>query len=81
VETGWYLAPDLFVVLLLRPLAGSRTGSPLAGARFEWAASDSYSIEAFFEDSFFRNRVIGFGELGLQSSTALGLSLFREWGY
>ncbi len=81
VETGWYLAPDLFVVLLLRPLAGSRTGSPLAGARFEWAASDSYTIEAFFEDSFFRNRVIGFGELGLQSSTALGLSLFREWGY
>ncbi|MEE8146242.1 MAG: translocation/assembly module TamB domain-containing protein, partial [Longimicrobiales bacterium] len=81
VETGWYLANDFFVVLLLRPLAGSRTGSPLAGARFEWAVTDSYSLEAFFEDQFFRNRVVGFGELGLQSDVGVGLSLFREWGY
>ncbi|GMR12343.1 MAG: hypothetical protein BMS9Abin29_0532 [Gemmatimonadota bacterium] len=81
VETGWYLADDLFVVLLLSPLAGSQTCSTLAGARFEWAASDSYSIEAFFEDPCFRNRVVGLGALGPQSSTSVGLSLFREWGY
>ena len=81
VETGFYLADDFFVTLLLRPLSSPGTGSQLAGIRFEWVASNAYTVESFFEDRFFRGRVVGFGELGLQSEIGLGLFIFREWAY
>ncbi len=81
VETGFYLADDFFVTLLLRPLANQGAGSQFAGIRFEWVASNAYTIESFFEDRFFRGRVVGFGELGIQSEKGLGLFIFREWAY
>ncbi len=81
VETGFYLADDFFVTLLLRPLSRQDTGSRFAGIRFEWAVPNAYTVESFFEDRFFRGRVVGFGELGIQPEKGLGLSIFREWGY
>ena len=81
VETGFYLADDFFVTLLLRPLADQRAGSPFVGTRFEWMISDSYTVESFFEDRFFRGRIVRFDELGLQNQKGLGLSIFREWSY
>ena len=81
VETGFYLADDFFVTLLLRPLSRQDTGSRFAGIRFEWAAPNAYTIESFFEDRFSQGRVFGFGELGIRPKKDLGLSIFREWGY
>jgi hypothetical protein len=81
VETGFYLAEDFFVTLLLRPLSSQGTGSQFAGIRFEWVASNAYTIESFFEDRFFRGRVVGFGEMGIQNEKGVGLFIFREWAY
>ena len=81
VETGFYMTEDLFVTLLLRPLSSQGSGSGFAGLRSEWISSDSYTVESFFEDRFFRNRMLGFGELGFHAKKDFGLSIFREWIY
>ena len=81
IETGFYLG-DFFLTLLLRPPSGQTVGSDRwPGLRFEWEASDDYTIESYFEDRFFRGRAVGIGELGVQSEKGLGLSIFREWAY
>lgn len=81
IETGRYLAEDFFVTLLLRPVASSGGGNTVAGLRLEWATTDNIFVESFVEDRFFRNRVVGFGDVGLQSARGVGLFIFREWGY
>ena len=82
VQTGFYVADDMFLTLLFRPASGEAAGTDRwPGLRFEWVPSESYTIETYFEDRFFRGRAIGFGELGVQSEKGLGLSLFREWAY
>ena len=82
VETGTYLADDLFLTLLLRPLSvQGGAGSQFAGIRFEWVASDAFTIESFWEDRLIRGRVVGFNESGLKSDRAIGLFIFREWAY
>ena len=82
VETGFYVADDLFMTLLFRPASGQEAGADRwPGLRFEWSASDAYTIESYFEDRFLRGRAVGFGELGVQSEKGLGLSIFREWSY
>ena len=82
VETGFYVADDMFLTLLFRPASGEAAGmDPWPGLRFDWEPTESYTIETYFEDRFFRGRAVGFGELGVQSEKGLGLSLFREWGY
>lgn len=81
IETGRYLTEDFFVTLLLRPVTSSGGGNTVAGLRLEWAATDNIFVESFVEDRFFRNRVVGFGDVGLQSARGLGLFIFREWGY
>ncbi len=82
VETGLYVAEDMFLTLLFRPPSADAAGMDrLPGLRLEWVPSESYTIETYFEDRFFRGRAVGFGELGVQSEKGLGLSLFREWGY
>jgi len=82
VETGFYVADDMFLTLLFRPASGEAAGMDRwPGLRFEWAPTESYTIETYFEDRFFRGREVGFGELGVQSEKGLGLSLFREWAY
>ena len=78
VETGLYVADDFFLTVLLRPLSA---GSQLAGIRFEWVASNAFTIESFWEERFFRGRVVGFNELGIQPEKGLGLFIFREWAY
>ncbi len=80
VETGFYVADDFFLTLMLRPLAGQGSGSQLAGIRFEWVASNAFTIESFYEDRFL-GRVVGLGELGIQNQKGLGLFIFREWAY
>ncbi|RMH16637.1 MAG: translocation/assembly module TamB [Gemmatimonadetes bacterium] len=81
IETGRYLTDDLFVTLLLRPNASDASGNTVAGLRLEWALSDNFIVESFIEDRFFRNRIVGFGDVGLQSARGFGLFIFREWGY
>lgn len=81
IETGRYLTEDFFVTLLLRPVASSGGGNTVAGLRLEWATTENIFIESFVEDRFFRNRVVGFGDVGLQSARGVGLFIFREWGY
>ena len=81
VQTGFYLADDMFLTVLFRPPSAEAVGvDRLPGLRFEWVPSESYTIETYFEDRFFRGRAAGFGELGVQRK-GLGLSLFREWAY
>ena len=80
VETGFYVADDVFLTLLFRPLGQGAGTDRWPGLRFEWEPSEAYTIESYFEDRFFRGRAAGFGELGVQRK-GLGLSLFREWAY
>jgi translocation and assembly module TamB len=83
VEIGQYLRDDVFIVFILRPLAGqASTGTDFfGGARLEIALSDNYNVQAFWEDRFLRGRVGGFGELGVQASEVVGVFIFRERGY
>ena len=82
VETGLYVADDLFLTLLFRPAPGQGAGmGRLPGLRFEWVPSEGYTLQSYFEDRFFRGRALGFGQLGVESEKGLGLSLFREWSY
>jgi hypothetical protein len=81
LETGFYLADDVFVTVLIRPVGQGAGSDRWPGLRFEWQPSESYTIESYFEDRFFRGRAVGFGELGVLSEKGLGLSIFREWAY
>ena len=81
LETGLYLTDDLFLTVLYRPVGQGSGVDRWPGLRFEWTPSDSYTIESYFEDRFFRGRYVGFGELGVLSEKGLGLSIFREWAY
>jgi hypothetical protein len=82
VETGFYVADDMFLTLLFRPASASGSGvDSWPGIRFEWVASRGYTIQSYFEDQFFRGRSMSFGEFGLQTRKGLGLSIFRDWGY
>jgi hypothetical protein len=82
VETGFYVADNMFVTLLVRPAAsqGGTSGVPL-GVRFEWTAPRGYTLQSYYEDQFSRARSVGFGQFGLQSQQGLGLSIFRDWTY
>lgn len=83
VELGKYLSEDLFAVIVARPLVemGQTSGSMFGGVRLEWTVTDTYTVEAFWEDRFLRRRTFGFGQLGVQTSKVLGFLLYREWGY
>ena len=81
VETGFYVADDVFLTLLFRPVGRGAGTDRWPGLRFEWAPSEAYTIESYFEDRFFRGRSVGFGEMGALSEKGLGLSIFREWAY
>ena len=82
VETGLYVADNIFLTLLFRPAAAQGGGvENFPGIRFEWVASRGYTIQSYFEDQFFRGRAVGFGEFGVQTKKGLGLSIFRDWAY
>ena len=81
LETGLYVTDDLFLTVLYRPVGQGAGLDRWPGLRFEWTPSESYTIESYFEDRFFRGRFVGFGELGVLSERGLGLSIFREWAY
>jgi len=83
IELGQYIGENLFLALVLRPLTGLAAGSRnrIPGARVEWRFTDAWSMEGFVEDRFARQGTTGFGDLGMRSSSVLGFSLFREWGY
>jgi len=82
VETGLYVADDLFLTLLFRPAAAQGGGlENWPGIRMEWVASRGYTIQSYFEDQFFRGRSVGFGAFGVQTKKGLGLSIFRNWVY
>ena len=82
VETGFYVADDMFLTLLFRPVSAQGGGvQSWPGIRFEWVASRGYTLQSYFEDQFFRGRTVGFGEFGVQTRKGLGLSIFRDWAY
>ena len=82
-EVGWYLEEDLFVTLLLTPLAGQTgTGTnPFGGARIDWVFSPNWTLQSFYEDRYLRQPTLGFDQQILQSRKVGGLFLFRDWGY
>ena len=82
VETGFYVADDMFLTLLFRPVSAQGGGvQSWPGIRFEWVASRGYTLQSYFEDQFFRGRTLGFGQFGVQARKGLGLSIFRDWVY
>ncbi|TVP56267.1 MAG: translocation/assembly module TamB [Gemmatimonadales bacterium] len=82
IEVGQYLAQDLFLAMVLRPLGGMGGGqAQIPGARLEWRFTDTWTFEAFVEDRFGREGVYSFGDAGLQLTRIFGLELYREWGY
>ena len=81
VEVGQYIGENVFVVVVLRPVADQGSGSHLAGTRVEWALTDDVFVEGFVEDRFLRSRTLGFADLGFRQSRVMGVFIFREWGY
>ena len=86
LEVGWYLDQNIFLTLLIRPLAGSLGGSGagtnrFGGARLDWGLSESWTLQAFHEDRFLRQPTLGFDPQVLESKKVTGLFLFRDWGY
>ena len=82
VEIGQYVGPDTFIVLVFRPLSGQDTGASIfGGARLEYAFSDDYVVQGFFEDRFLRSGSAGLGSLGIPQAQVVGVFIFREWGY
>ena len=82
-EVGWYLDQDVFVTLLLAPLAGrAGTGTnPFGGARVDWVLSPNWTLQSFYEERYLRQPTLGFDQQSLQSRKVGGLFLFRDWGY
>jgi autotransporter translocation and assembly factor TamB len=81
VEVGWYVAQDMFLALLLRPLLGINSAG-ISGARLEWRATDLWTVEGFLEDRFARDLNSGFSiNEAFQVPKVWGLFLAREWGY
>ncbi len=81
IEFGQYLAQDLFIAMVLRPISGMGGGAQIPGARLEWRFTDTWTLEAFVEDRFGREGVYTFGDAGLRLNRILGLEIYREWGY
>ena len=83
IEVGQYLADNLFMAIMLRPLTGlgARTQTQFPGARLEWRFADLWMLEGVLEDRFARQPASGFGDLGLRLDKVLGFSIYREWGY
>jgi len=83
IEVGQYVADNLFLALVLRPLTGlgAQAQNQFPGARLEWRFADLWTLEGFVEDRFAREAASGFGQLGLRLDKVLGFSLYREWGY
>lgn len=83
-ELGQYIAEDIFLAVVLRPLSGVGGGAAagrFSGARVEWRYSDLWTLEAFLEDRFSQVGLSGFRELGFTSAKAAGFLLYRDWGY
>lgn len=84
VELGRYVGDDLFLIMVLRPFdTGPQDQNTVAGVRVEWALTDDYNSEFFFEDRFLRSSsaLLGSSSGLLENKRVLGLFLFREWGY
>ena len=85
LEVGKYLDDNIFLTLLIRPLAnrgaGATSVSRFGGARVDWELSETWTLQAFFEDRFLRQASIGFDPETVQPQKVAGLSLFRDWGY
>jgi hypothetical protein len=82
IELGRYVGPDAFVVMVIRPFdTGSQNA--VAGVRVEWALTDDYNVEGFFEDRFLRSgsQLLGSSNGLLENERILGVLFFREWGY
>jgi len=83
LEAGKYLARDLFLAVLIRPLSGLGTTSQerFGGFRAEWRITDHWQVEGFVEERFSRQRVTGFGGLAFETPKVFGFFIRREWGY
>jgi autotransporter translocation and assembly factor TamB len=83
-EVGWYLEEDVFLTLLLRPLGGGVVAEgvdPFGGARLDWVLTNTWTLQAFFEDRYIRQPTLGFDQQLLNQRKVAGVFLFRDWGY
>jgi hypothetical protein len=84
LEIGRYVGEDLFVMLVWVAAGGADGQNDAPGVRVEWALTDDYNVEGYWEDRFLRS-----GSTSLATSSGLidnndriwGVFLFREWGY
>ncbi len=84
VELGRYFGDDTFMVVVFRPPgAGAQDQDPIGGVRVEYALTEDYNVEGFFEDRFLRSGTQFFGASSglLESERILGVLFFREWGF
>lgn len=84
VELGRYFGDDTFMVVVIRPPdGGSQDQDPIGGVRVEYALTEDYNVEGFFEDRFLRSGTQFFGASSglLESERILGVFFFREWGF
>lgn len=84
LELGRYFGDDTFMVVVFRPPgAGAQDQDPIGGVRVEYALTEDYNVEGFFEDRFLRSGTQFFGASSglLESERILGVLFFREWGF
>jgi hypothetical protein len=84
VEIGQYVGQDIFMALAFQPAQVVGSNNPFYntfGLRVEYTPTEAYTLQAFWEDRFFRNRIMGFQDAALESRKVLGLSIFTEWGF
>lgn len=86
LEFGFYLEDDVFLTLLVQPLAnrGASAGTStdlFAGARVDWQLPRSWTAQASFETVELRQANNGLGAQQIQPKKVPGLSVFRDWGY
>ena len=86
LEAGRYIGDNVFVALVVQTSGGPSedisAASLVRGVRVEFALSDDYFVEGFFEDRFLRSALSGLGSAAVDiGDRIVGVLVFREWGY
>jgi translocation and assembly module TamB len=86
LEVGRYLRDDVFVVLVV---SRGNTSTPqddggvpdfFRGVRVEYALTDEWFVEGYWEDRFLRGAG-NLGQAGLDGEKVVGILTFWDWGY
>jgi len=81
-EVGRYIGDNVFVVFIVSApdQANDSDRNPLRGVRVEFALTDDWFVEGFWEDRFLRG-ASNLGQAGLVGEKVIGVLTVWDWGY